>query len=68
MIREMAEEIMRLRQALWDIYGVLGFDQDGQTEAPMPGRITPDITEVVLSAAKEHRKDYDDLLREGNHS
>jgi len=52
-----------LRQALWNIYGILGFDQDGMQTAPRPGTYTPDLPELVVEAAKEFRADYDAMLK-----
>lgn len=47
-------------QALWDVYGALGFDQDGDKT---PGAMR-DLENVVRSAAEEFRRDYDSLLDE----
>lgn len=47
------------QQALWDIYGILGFDQDGDREPHCD-----DLIGVVLSAAIEFRQDYDDACEE----
>ncbi len=57
---EQMTEILRLRQALWEIYGILGFDTDGD---PTPIALVGDIAALVVDAAKEHRKEYDDLLQ-----
>ena len=57
-IRTDAEEIARLRQALWDIYGILGFDTDGD---PTPAALVTDIVPLVVNAAKEFRQDHDAL-------
>lgn len=42
------------RQALWDIYGILGFDQDGD---PTPAAIANDLAAMVVEAAREYRAD-----------
>ena len=49
-----------LRQALWDIYAILGFDTDGD---PTPAAVGH-LADVVVGAAREFRSDYDDLLDE----
>lgn len=52
--------VVAYRQALWDIYGILGFDQDGD---PTPDAlVAPPLIEVVVNAAKEFRAEYDELL------
>lgn len=47
-------EIERLRQGLWDVYRVLGFDTDGDET---PRSLASDIVKLVVDAAKEHRAD-----------
>jgi hypothetical protein len=54
-----AAETKAHRQALWDIYGILGFDQDGNKEPHVS-----DLIGCVVRAATEFRADYDDLLNE----
>lgn len=54
-------EIDRLRQGLWDVYRILGFDTDGD---PTPSGLVTDIVKVVTEAATEARKDYDDACYE----
>jgi hypothetical protein len=49
-----------LRQTLWDIYEILGFDTDG---ARTPAGVH-DLRRVVLDAAHEFRKDHDELIDE----
>ena len=57
----LADEVGRLRQGLWDVYRILGFDTDGQ---PTPVCITSDIVKLVVDAAQEAREDYDAALKE----
>lgn len=45
------------QQALWDVYGILGFDQDGDKTPP---KVTPPLETVVKNAAQEFRKDSDE--------
>lgn len=61
MIRELIDEVEKLRQIIWDIYGILGYDQDGYEKAPQPGTMNPDVPELVLAAVKEYRKEHDQL-------
>lgn len=58
------KEVTEERQALWDIYGILGFDRDGAKEAPGPGVYTPDLPKLVVDAAREHRAFNDETDRE----
>ena len=61
---ELAGEVSRLRQALWDIYAACGEDTDGDTEAPAPGVWTPDIDTLALAAVKSLRRERDAVLQE----
>lgn len=55
------DEIVRLRQGLWDVYAALGFDTDGdRTPAALAH---PDIVTLVLAAANEARADYDEVVK-----
>jgi hypothetical protein len=55
------EQLRTHRQALWDIYGILGFDQDGDKT---PDALAyPGLIELVVEAAKEARRDYDEALK-----
>jgi hypothetical protein len=47
-----------LRQALWDVYAILGFDTDGDKS---PGSVC-NLTGVVKDAAAETRQDMEDEL------
>lgn len=66
------DQITTLQQALWDIYGILGFDQDGdKTPGPIlaGARLSgasPNeaLIGLVRMAAETTRKDYDDCLGE----
>ena len=60
--RALVAEVLRLRQAIWDAYGALGFDQDGLSTPP--GGTSTDLAELIVSAAKEHREDYDAACEE----
>ncbi len=53
-------DALALRQALWDVYEALGFDTDG-ARAPAPIK---NLRRVVLDAAKQFRRDYDQALSE----
>lgn len=57
-VAELHAEVDTLRQALWDVYGALGFDQDG--DATPTG--VQDLPGVVLRAAREFARDYDAAL------
>lgn len=48
-----------LRQALWDVFRILGGDTDGD---PTPAAVTGDLCAWVIDVAREHREDYDELL------
>lgn len=50
------------RQALWDIYGILGFDQDGDKTPDT--LVHPPLIQLVKEAAEQFRKDYDDACEE----
>ena len=56
------EEVERLRQALWDIYGILGFDQDG--DRTPHALVHPDLVTLVVEAAKEYRAQQDEYVAE----
>lgn len=57
-----SDEIAPLRQAIWDAYGILGFDRDGD---PTPDALVyPSLGDLIRQAATEQRKDYDDALSE----
>ena len=62
LIQKISKELKESRQALWDIYGILGFDTDGD-KTPDALKYPP-LTELVVNAAKESRQDYDNLLQE----
>lgn len=56
---DMASEIERLRQGLWDVYAALGFDTDGD---PTPRSLAyPDIVTLVLDAARDVRSEMENL-------
>lgn len=57
-------ECGELKQSLWDIYGALGCDQDGDKT---PAALTyPPLTELVLEAAKEASRDYCSAIEENS--
>lgn len=49
--------VLHLRQALWDVYWALGFDTD---RAATPVGVA-ELGAVVLRAAQDFRRDYDEL-------
>ena len=51
-IPNLLAEVRRLRQGLWDVYGVLGGDTDGD---PTPEALMSDIVPLVLDIATETR-------------
>lgn len=57
-------ENVKHRQALWDIYGILGFDQDGD---PTPIALKSDLAKLVVDAAREFRADFDSLEATGDY-
>lgn len=54
------EEVKRLRQGIWEAYAALGFDTDGQAT---PEALVSDIVALIVNAAMEFRKDYDEALQ-----
>lgn len=60
LLAEKEGELKRMRQGLWDVYAALGCDTDGD---PTPIALVSDIVELVVSAAKEARQDYDAALK-----
>lgn len=48
------------RQALWDVYGILGFDQDG--DKTPDALVHPPLEDVVRDAAREFREQADEAL------
>jgi hypothetical protein len=60
---ELAGQVDELRQALWDVYAILGFDTDGNATP----RSVVDLPNVVRRAAEEARADYDEATRTGAH-
>jgi hypothetical protein len=54
-------KVTYLLQALWDVYGILGFDQDGDAT---PAAVKGDLADLVRNAAREARRDYDEALQE----
>lgn len=58
-----ADEIDRLKQMMWDAYGIMGFDQDG-CESYRHAVGWPDSHESFLDAVRKFRKEYDELLEE----
>lgn len=53
-------DVVALRQALWDVYEILGFDTDGDKTPAAQMR----LRKIVIDAAREFRKDYDEALDE----
>lgn len=58
-LAQVYEEVARLRQGLWDIYGALGQDTDGD---PTPAALVGDIVKLVLEAAETASRDYANAL------
>ena len=56
------DQLAELRQAVWDAYGVLGFDQDG--DATPDHLAYPALPDFVRQFATEMRKDYDEACDE----
>jgi hypothetical protein len=59
-----ADEIEELRQAIWDAYGILGFDQDGDRSHKahsFPGR---GWAGFLREFATEQRADYDEAVEQ----
>ena len=73
---ELAKEralVGKYQQAMWDIYGILGFDQDGDKTpaatlagARLVGERSPDdaLIDLLIRSAKEFRKDYDEAIKD----
>lgn len=55
------ERLRAYRQALWDIYAILGADTDGDTT---PDAVDGDLIALVVEMAQEFRADYDQALAE----
>jgi hypothetical protein len=54
------EELKELRLAVWKAYEILGFDTDGDET---PDNLShPALSKLIVDAATEARKDYDDAL------
>ena len=50
--------------ALWHVYGILGFDTDGD-EAPgaaIAGMGAKGYAQFIIESAREHATNYDDLI------
>ena len=58
---EALDEVVRLRQGIWDMMAALGLDTDGDST---PGAQMGDLAAMGVAFAKDWRKDYDDLLDE----
>ena len=52
------KRIEELEQALWDIYGILGYDQDGD---PTPAACKEGLIKLVVESAEEFRQEADEL-------
>lgn len=52
-------EAKRLRQALWGVYAILGFDTNGDAT---PDALVSDIAKLVTDAAKSFRAEYDEAI------
>ena len=52
-------EAKRLRQALWVVYAILGFDTNGDAT---PDALVSDIAKLVTDAAKSFRAEYDEAI------
>lgn len=50
--------------ALWHVYGILGFDTDGDVDprAVIAGMGTKGYAQFVIESAREHATNYDDLI------
>jgi len=55
-------QLAELRQAVWDAYGILGFDQDG--DKTPDHLVYPPLPDFLRQFAREMRNDYDLLLDE----
>jgi hypothetical protein len=53
-------QIAELRQALWDVYRILGFDTDGDEQPPPDSAISPRLIDLVTAAAHEYREQHED--------
>ena len=59
---DLEDQVIQLKQAVWDAYGILGFDQDGQ---PTPAALThPPMPDFVRQFATEARKEIDEQADE----
>lgn len=55
--KEAEAEVERLRAGIWEMVGILGFDQDGAEHHHLTH---PDIVAYGVERATEMRKDYDE--------
>ena len=55
----MFSEAERLRQGYWDARAIMGFDNDGD---PTPLAVSSDFVALMLSDARDMRRDYDESL------
>lgn len=55
-------EIEDLRQAIWDAYGILGFDQDG--DKSHKGLVSPPWPDFLRQFATQAARDYDEACEE----
>ena len=61
-VRLVLAERAALRQAVWDAYGILGFDQDG--DATPDALAHPPLPDFLRQFAAEARLDADEALNE----
>lgn len=59
-----ANEIERMREAIWEMVAIMGFDQDGATHLNL---VSPHIAEYGIEAAKTFRADYEAECRAVGH-
>lgn len=57
-----AAELAELRQAVWDAYGILGFDQDGDTTPDH--LVAPPLPVFLREFAREERERFDEACEE----
>jgi hypothetical protein len=63
LIELQSEELDRVRQGLWDVYRILGFDTDGNDTPASKG---DRLVGLVVEAAQEARADWDQACAEAD--
>jgi len=59
-LNPLEEEILRLRQGLWDCFAAAGGDTDGDKT---PVALTPDIVSLALDCVKDLAQSYEETYR-----